>query len=67
MKTTPKLRMTPKMETNQKIKTTLKLWKAPKIKTTEKMEKKNKDSPNIDESLKMKTYLYCLSTCDFYP
>ena len=45
------------METNQKIKTTLKLWKAPKIKTTEKMEKKNKDSPNIDESLKMKTYL----------
>ena len=50
------------MRANQKIKTTPIKWKAPKIKTTKKMEKKNRFNPKIEDSSKVKTYLYYHST-----
>ena len=34
------------------------MGKAPKIKTTQRMEKKNKVNPKIEDSRKVKTYLY---------
>ena len=39
--------------------------KAKKMNMSQKMEKEKKGNPKIEDSSKVKTHLYCYSTCDF--